>query len=196
MAIEYTHPDSMVGPDYVSAIPAGKPGNLFFRLEARLAQGIALFMVLSSMALGLLMAVQVLMRYGLESPFLGIEELAPMLALWAYFLGMIYATRDQDHISGGIVALMIKNPQTVKLIRFTGSVLCLIATLIFGYFALKFAMFNIDLGRKSVYMRWPKYMWDISMVCGFALMGFYYCLQIFAEFRDLRCGSKNKKAAS
>lgn len=196
MAIEYTHPDAMVGPDYVTAVPAGKSDSLFFRIEARLAQLIAVLMVLASLSLGILMAVQVVMRYGLESPFLGIEELAPMLALWAYFLGMIYATRDQDHISGGIVALMIKNPYVIKLIRFSGSILCLFATMVFGYFALKFAMFNIDLGRKSIYMRWPKYLWDISMVTGFVMMGFYYCLQIVAEFRDLRRDLKNKKAAS
>ncbi|WP_271271300.1 TRAP transporter small permease [Aliamphritea hakodatensis] len=196
MAIEYTHPDAKVGPDYINAVPEDRPDTLFFRLEARLAQSISVMMVLSSMALGLLMAVQVLMRYGLESPFLGIEELAPMLALWAYFLGMIYATRDQDHISGGIVALLIKNPYAIKLIRFTGSFLCLFATAVFGYYAWKFAQFNIDLGRKSIYMRWPKYMWDISMVCGFVLMGFYYCLQIVAEFKDLRRDYKNKKAAS
>lgn len=106
MSIEYTHPDEMVGPAYVKAVPGDAKArqSLFFRFEARLAQIIAVAMVLSTIALGLLMAAQVVMRYGLESPFLGIEELAPMLALWAYFLGMIYATRDQDHISGGIVA--------------------------------------------------------------------------------------------
>ena len=196
MAIEYTHPDAMVGPDYVNAVPKNHSNHWFYRLENRLAQGIAGLMVLASLSLGALMAVQVVMRYGLESPFLGIEELAPMLALWGYFLGMIYATRDQDHISGGIVALMIKNPNTIKLIRFAGSLLCLFAVLVFGYFAWQFAMFNIGLGRKSIYMRWPKYLWDLSMLSGFILMGFYYCLQIVAEFKDLLASFKGSHKAS
>ena len=193
MSIEYTHPDEMVGPSYVKAVPESAKVNpsLFYRLEARLAQVIAVAMVISTIALGLLMAAQVVMRYGLESPFLGIEELAPMLALWAYFLGMIYATRDQDHISGGIVALIFKNRTLIQVIRLSGSFACLLAVCVFGYFALKFAMFNFDLGRKSIYMRWPKYLWDFSMVTGFALMAFYYCLQIVAEIRDLRSGSNN-----
>lgn len=195
MSIEYTHPDEMVGPAYVKAIPRGVKARqtLFYRAEARLAQVLSVAMVISTMSLGFLMAAQVVMRYGLESPFLGIEELAPMLALWAYFLGMIYATRDQDHISGGIVALIIKNKTLIQTIRLAGSVACLLAVCVFGYFALKFAMFNFDLGRKSVYMRWPKYLWDFSMVTGFALMGFYYCLQIIAEVRDLKNGQNNNK---
>lgn len=184
MSIEYTHPDELVGPQYIKAVPQTS-NHLFYRLEARLAQIIAAAMVLSTLALGLLMAAQVLMRYGLESPFLGIEELAPMLALWAYFLGMVYATRDQDHISGGIVALIIKNTTAIKVIRLVGSLACLLAVCIFGYFALKFALFNLELSRKSIYMRWPKFLWDFSMVTGFCLMGFYYCLQIFAEIKDL-----------
>lgn len=195
MSIEYTHPDEMVGPAYVKAVPGDAKArqSLFFRIEARMAQVIAIAMVFATIALGLLMAAQVVMRYGLESPFLGIEELAPMLALWGYFLGMVYATRDQDHISGGIVALIFKNHTVIQVIRLAGSFACLLAVCVFGYFALKFAQFNLDLNRKSIYMRWPKYLWDFSMVSGFALMAFYYCLQIIAEIRDLKKGSDSSK---
>ncbi|MBE9398377.1 TRAP transporter small permease [Pontibacterium sp. N1Y112] len=185
----------MVGPAYVKAVPGDAKArqSLFFRIEARMAQVIAIAMVFATLALGLLMAAQVVMRYGLESPFLGIEELAPMLALWGYFLGMVYATRDQDHISGGIVALIFKNHTLIQVIRLAGSFACLLAVCVFGYFALKFAQFNLDLNRKSIYMRWPKYLWDFSMVSGFALMAFYYCLQIIAEIRDLKKGSDSSK---
>jgi len=187
MSIEYTHPDDLVGPSHTKPVPTGDPQNrnLFFRLEHRLAQLVALIMVVATLALGVLMAAQVLMRYGLSSPFLGIEELAPMLALWAYFMGMVYATRDQDHISGGVIVLIFKNKTIIQAIRFLGSIACLGAICIFGYYAWKYTSFNIMVGNKSIYMRWPKYLWDISMVVGFALMGFYYCLQIVAEFRDL-----------
>lgn len=139
------------------------------------------------------MAGQVLMRYGLESPFLGIEELAPMLALWAYFLGMIYATREREHISGGIITLIFKNKTVLQVIRLAGSFACLFAVCVFGYYALKFVSFNLDISRKSVYMRWPKYLWDFSMITGFVLMGFYYCLQIIAEVRGLKNGQNNIK---
>lgn len=195
MTIEYIHPDEVAGPVFVKGIPddATAQKSLFFRLEARLAQVISVVMVFATMALGFLMAGQVLMRYGLQSPFLGIEELAPMLALWAYFLGMVYATREQDHISGGIVVLIFKNVRLIKIIRLVGSFACLLAVCIFGYFALKFSLFNLDLGRKSIYMRWPKYLWDFAMVTGFALMIFYYGLQIIAEIRDLKKGQNNNK---
>lgn len=191
MSLEHTHPDET----YTKILPrdAKARRSLFYRMEARLAQVIAVVMVLSSISLGFLMAAQVLMRYGLESPFLGIEELAPMLALWAYFLGMIYATREREHISGGIITLLFKNKTILQVIRLAGSVACLFAVCVFGYYAINFVSFNLDISRKSVYMRWPKYLWDFSMLTGFALMGFYYCLQIIAEVRGLKNGQNNIK---
>jgi TRAP-type C4-dicarboxylate transport system permease small subunit len=189
MSTEFTHPAQAL----VDVVPGGTKAkhSLFQRAEERLAQCIAVAMVCSSLGLGFLMAAQVLMRYGLESPFLGIEELAPMLALWAYFLGMVYATREQEHISGGIITLIFDNKKILLAIRLAGSFACLFAVCLFGYYALKFASFNLDLSRKSVYMRWPKYLWDFSMVTGFALMAFYYCLQIISEIRGLKNGQSN-----
>lgn len=195
MTIEYSHPDSAVGRAPRPLVPAANAPDrsLFFRIEHRMAQLIALLMVLSSIALGLLMAGQVLMRYGLQSPFLGIEELAPMLALWAYFMGMVYATREQEHISGGVVALLVKKATTICTIRLLGTLACLIATCVFAWYAWDFSSFNLKLHRKSLYMRWPKSLWDFSMVIGFTLMAFYYCLQVIAQWRDLMLARKNNK---
>lgn len=144
-----------------------------------------------SLALGVLMATQVVMRYGLKSPFLGMEELAPMMALWVYFLGMAHATRERDHIAGGVVTLFIENPKIICMIRIFGTVLCVFATIIFGYFAQKNAFFNLGIGRSSPYMGFSKGYWDFSMVVGFALMGFYLILQLISEIRQLTSYFKN-----
>ncbi|MDX2511641.1 MAG: TRAP transporter small permease subunit [Desulfobacterales bacterium] len=138
-----------------------------------------------SLALGVLMATQVVLRYGLESPFLGMEELAPMIALWVYFLGMAHATRQRDHITGGIVTLFIKNEKVICAIRIFGTIVCVVAACIFGYYAQKNALFNLGIGRKSPYMGFSKGFWDFSMVVGFALMGFYLILQLISEIRQL-----------
>lgn len=141
--------------------------------------------VLLALALGFLMAAQVVMRYGLKSPFLGMEELAPMMALWVYFLGMAHATRERDHIAGGIITLFVENKTIICAIRMFGTVACLVATCIFGYFAQKQAFFNVSIGRTSPYMGFSKGLWDFSMVVGFSLMGFYLILQLISEIRQL-----------
>lgn len=142
-------------------------------------------MFATMIALGLLMAAQVFMRYVISSPFLGIEELAPLLALWSYFLGMAYCSRDRDHIEGGLMTLVIKSPRAQLVIRLFGSVVSVIALLVFLWFAWGFAAFNYSIGRASPYMGFPKVIWDLSLVTGFTLMAFYGVLQVVAETRAL-----------
>jgi TRAP-type C4-dicarboxylate transport system permease small subunit len=160
--------------------------NYFAALELKFIKSIRFILVTVFILLGFLLFAQVVMRYGIESPFLGTEELAPMLALWGYFLGMVNATREREHITGGVLTLICKNIKIIQVVRIFGTLICLIATIIFGYYAWDFALFNLDIGRKSLYMRWPKYLWDFSMVTGFVLIGFYYVIQLVSEVKQFR----------
>ena len=132
------------------------------------------------------------MRYVLESPFTGIEEVSILLAVWVYFLGMGYATREREHIHGGIVSLVVKDPHKVAVIRFFGSVVCMLAACLFGYFAYKYALKEITRGRVSTNMRWPRGIWSASMIVGFAMMVGYFLLESINEFRGLRKTAQQK----
>lgn len=74
---------SPVPPDHVTAIPEGDVSSgytSFLKVErlyaALLSNGLAVF----SISLAVLMFVQVILRYGMNSPFVGIEELSLLFA--------------------------------------------------------------------------------------------------------------------
>lgn len=162
--------------------------DIFYAVERHVAGFIRLIMVVSMLGLGLLMAMQVFMRYILQSPFLGIEELAPMFALWAYFAGMVYSTRDRDHIKGGILTLVVSGPRAILFVRWFGTIVCLATASIFLYFSWNFFEFNYALGRKSAYLGWPRSIWNLSMVFGFTGILLYLFLQFYLETRALLRG--------
>ncbi len=188
--------DDVLVPSPIIPVPAAEDRELpvyrgldgLYSLESQVAWLMRVIMFVAMLALGLVMAAQVFMRYVISSPFLGIEELAPMMALWIYFIGMAYCSRERDHIEGGVMSLIFRNRKTLLAFRLFGSILCLVALVVFAKYAWDFAQFNINLNRKSSYMKFPKYMWDFSMVFGFVLMGFYMLLQIFLEARALNTG--------
>ncbi|SIQ73419.1 TRAP-type C4-dicarboxylate transport system, small permease component [Paracoccus thiocyanatus] len=156
-----------------------------YAAERGIAWLMRVIMFLAIISLGLLMAAQVFMRYVISAPFLGIEELAPLLAVWVYFLGMAYCSRERDHIEGGMMTLVIKNPRLLTALRLLGSAATLITIVIFMRFAWDFVAFNYSVGRRSTYMRLPKVLWDVSLLIGLALMTFYAALQCLAEARAL-----------
>ena len=81
-------------------------------------------MVFTGLGLAVLIFAQVFMRYVLQSPFAGIEEVAILLAVWVYFIGMGYATKQRAHIHGGIVSLVVHDPYKIEMIRFVVSIVC------------------------------------------------------------------------
>lgn len=154
--------------------------------------GYLTLMFLAGFGLAALMFAQVIMRYFLDSPFAGIEEVAILLGVWVYFLGMGYATLTREHIQGGIVTLLVQDPWKLKLVELATLVVSLIAALIFGYFACKYAFFVIEKGRSSIYLRWPKGFWSASMIVGFTMMTICFLTQVLQSWRELRLLGHNK----
>jgi TRAP-type C4-dicarboxylate transport system permease small subunit len=139
-----------------------------------------------ALALAFLMVVQIVLRYGLEMPFLGIEETSVLLGLWLYFLGAVYVTREEAHIKGGIASLVIRNPIKLAWLRLVGTLLCLVSTCVFSYYAYKYAAFTFNIGRKSSYLSWPTILWVASMLFGFVMMLLYFTLQGIRQWRAIR----------
>ncbi|WP_136679843.1 TRAP transporter small permease [Neptunomonas sp. XY-337] len=185
-------------PPHLHAVPDTANNRLdgyLLRFERLLNVTFRSLMILAGLGLALLMFTQVVLRYLLNSPFSGIEEASILLAVWIYFLGMGYATREREHIHGGIVSLVVKDPYKVKLIRFIGSITCMLAAILFGYFACKYALKEIDKGRVSINLRWPRGIWSASMIVGFAMMVGYFLLETINEWRDIRRMKRSQKGA-
>lgn len=182
-----------VPPDTITAIPSHDLSPLEARLvkfESVFAWGLHALLVALGLALAGLMFAQVLMRYVFEASFVGIEEAAVLLGVWTYFVGMAFVTRQGEHIHGGIIGLIVHDRNTLRLIRICNSIVCFVAAAIFGYFAIRYALFEIEKGRLSSYLRWPKGLWSASMIVGFAGMVAYFFMQTVNQIVDYR---KHKK---
>ncbi len=155
-----------------------------------------MMMILAGLSLATLMFAQVIMRYLLDSPFAGIEEVTILLGVWVYFLGMGYATKTREHINGGIVSLLISDPYKLHLLQLGRSIVCMIAAAVFGYFACKYALFVIEKGRMSIYLQWPKGFWSSSMIVGFAMMMGYFLVDAIKEYKTVMTYKNNKSLES
>ncbi len=175
-------------------LPDQTTTNVLQKFESLFDFFLKAIMIFSGLGLAILMFAQVIMRYVLESPFAGIEEAAILMAVWVYFLGMGYATKERAHIHGGIVSLVVSDPFKIEMIRFIVSIICTIAACVFGYYATKYGLFVIEKGRMSLYLQWPKGLWSGSMIFGFAMMVFYFLLQTVKDYRAMLAAKVQKQA--
>ena len=176
-------------PPHLTAIPEGELGPGMRRLvavESIFERLLYFFIIVFGLCLAVLMFTQVVLRYVFASPFVGIEELSLLFGAWFYFLGIAYVTRNGEHIHGGILTMVVKKRNTVRCVRLVTTVLSIAACTVFGYYAIKYALFEINTGRLSSYMRWPKGWWSASLIFGFVGTVAYMVLQALNQFLDLR----------
>lgn len=83
-----------------------KSSNHFFEVLNKLQTAIAVF---AMGGLVTLVCVQVFLRYVLNAPLFGIEELQEFFAIWVYFFGGAVASYQKSHIQCGIINVFIKN---------------------------------------------------------------------------------------
>lgn len=185
-------------PPHLTAIPQGELGPGMRRLvsvEAIFERIFYVFIILFGLCLAVLMFTQVVLRYVFASPFVGIEELSLLFGAWFYFLGVAYVTRNGEHIHGGVLTMVVKNRNTVRAVRLAMTVLSIVACVVFGYYAIRYALFEISTGRLSSYMRWPKGWWSASLIFGFIGTVAYMGLQALNQFLDLRAHLRDSSEA-
>jgi len=64
-------------------------------------------MFITSVSVVLLVFMQVIMRYFLDIPLYGIEEIAIYLAVWSYFIGASYGAKQKEHISASLIDVVL-----------------------------------------------------------------------------------------
>ena len=176
-------------PERLTPLPKGALAEKLgwvIATEAVVKRILFVFIVAFGLCLAGLMFTQVVLRYAFASPFVGIEELSLLFGAWFYFLGIAYVTRDGEHIHGGILTMVVRGPIGVQAVRLVVTVLGVAACAVFGYFAIKYALFEIQTGRLSSYMRWPKGLWSASLIFGFVGTTIYMILQAVHQFLDLQ----------
>ena len=151
--------------------------------EAWFATLLKTLMVATGLLLTTMMVVEVFLRYVIESPFLGAEELSVLLGLWLFSVGMAYASRQNAHISGGILAVLPISPHMRKALKVLGMVVCVVISAIYAYFGFTHTYETFGSMRISAYMRWPFWIWTASLFAGFTLMTIYFVFAVFRVWR-------------
>ena len=70
--------------------------------------------------------VQVITRYVLQIPVMGLEETMLYPTLWLYILGAVNASRENTHIRANVLEIFLKTPRQHTVLAVIGEVLSLI----------------------------------------------------------------------
>ena len=134
-------------------------------------QGVLLFIILSSIAT--LVFIQVILRYVLHHPLMGIEELLLFPTIWLYFLGSANASVERTQIKAQVIDIFLKTPLMLKFSRIVMGIISLGIDCWLIYWAFQYFKYSIRVHKLSATLYIPLVFAESAMFIGFLLMGIY-----------------------
>jgi TRAP-type C4-dicarboxylate transport system permease small subunit len=151
-------------------------------LQRWLVRVLNVLVALSVAGLAGIMALQVFLRYVVESSFLGIEEISALFGLWLYFMGLALVTARDQHVRGGLIQEAL--PPAVR--RVLSAFLMFLSAGICAYFfalSLDYLAFLYEGNRRSTFLRWPSFIWALSLSLGLGLSALISVLRAIRPYR-------------
>ena len=143
---------------------------------------IDLFIVLNIVAISTLVCAQVVMRYVLRMPLLGIEELCYFPTMWLYLGGAVKAASEKGQLVARVLELFIKKQKSIYLLRAVAAVgacaiLCWLTY--WGYDLLRYSL-RMEKLTDTLFIPWLLIEGTAFFAMG--LMTFYTLIEIMEYF--------------
>jgi len=133
--------------------------------------------------------VQVITRYLLELPVMGLEETMIYPTIWLYILGSVNASRENSHIRANVLEIFIKTSRGHTILAIIGEVVSLVVGLWLLTWAWDFTRYAWRVWRESPTLYIPTFYFDVALVFGLALMMVYTAWHLFRHIRALQTGA-------
>lgn len=133
--------------------------------------------------------VQVITRYVLQIPVMGLEETMAYPTLWLYMLGAVNASRENTHIRANVLEIFLKTDRQHTILAIVGEVISLIVGLWLLSWAWDFTRYAWRVWKESPTLYIPTFYSDVALVIGLALMMVYTAWHLWRHIRSLSGGA-------
>lgn len=139
-----------------------------------------------SVALG--QFVQVMTRYVLQVPVMGLEETMAYPTVWLYILGSVNASRENTHIRANVLEIFVKTDRGHTILAIIGEIISLIVGLWLLSWAWEYTQYAWRVWRESPTLYIPTFYSDVALVIGMTLMMIYTATHLVRHILSLKSG--------
>lgn len=136
-------------------------------------------------------AVQVVTRYVLEIPMMGLEEMLIYPTLWLYILGSVNASREDSQIRANVLEIFLKTPRARLKLAALAEVISLGIVGWLTWWGWDFFRYSLRVWKESPTLYVPTFYSDCAVFIGLALMTFWTALTLIKHLRALAADAHN-----
>jgi len=147
--------------------------EILIQIDRWMDTGGTFLIVLGGSLIALTVFLQVLLRYVFKQPLFGLEEFSRLVAVWVYFIGAVFGTREESHVFGDVARMIFKTPRGSAILGFVASFFSLITCIIFIIYSYDYTIWLYETGEKTTGLWWPRVISVSSMLFGAIFMTLY-----------------------
>lgn len=129
--------------------------------------------------------VQVITRYVLQVPVMGLEETILYPTLWLYICGAVNASRENSHIRANVLEIFLKTDRQHTILAIVGEIISLVVGLWLLTWAWDYTRYAWRVWRESPTLYIPTFYADVALVIGLVLMMVYTTTYLVSHIRSL-----------
>ena len=145
--------------------------------------GIVLTAMICLVALG--QFVQVITRYVLEIPVMGLEESLLYPTMWLYMLGAVNASRENTHIRANVLEIFLSTEKAHTVLAILGEICSFVIGCWLTYWAWDFVKYSHRVWKESPTLYIPTFYIDVSLLLGLIAMMLYTLMHLFQHIKKL-----------
>ena len=138
---------------------------------------------------------QVVMRYVLEIPVMGLEEMMVYPTLWLYFLGSVNASREDTQIKANVLDVFLKTARAKLVVRVMADVMSVVISVWLTYWSYDYFRYALRVWKESPTLYIPTFYAECSVFIGLVLMTGFAVMYLVRNFRKLISGEKAEQGA-
>jgi len=138
---------------------------------------------------------QVVMRYILELPVMGLEELLVYPTLWLYFLGSVNASREDTQIKANVLDVFLKTDRSKLIVRVIADLLSVIVASWLTFWAFDYFRYALRVWKESPTLYIPTFYAECALFIGLVFMTFYAAWYLVKNTRRLFMETSSEKGA-
>lgn len=127
--------------------------------------------------------IQVITRYILEIPVMGLEETMVYPTMWLYIFGAVNASREDTQIRANVLEIFLKTPRQHAILAVIGEVVSLVVGVWLLSWAWDFTRYSIRVWKESPTLYIPTFYADVALFVGMVLMLIYVALHLYRHIR-------------
>ena len=135
-------------------------------------------MVVGGAVAGILIFIEVFLRYVLGSPLFGIEELILFIGMWLYFMGASYGAYERTHIKAELINIWCKDEKSLNILRTVASSITVVLSLILVSWAYPYFVWELARGGTSQALLLPNVICQSAIFFGSFLMAIYFIAEL------------------